>query len=115
MYTNTSNESMSDAQKTVATYLDSLNVKWQCKAIVYLRDDEGGYYHWPMDFNLYELSIYLDIVTGDDAEDAMKAGLYKAHRLPVVYIDLRKTDWQEDILNYLQERCKYWEEILARL
>ena len=115
MYETEQYENLSDAQKTVATYLDSLNLDWKPNRAIYVPDGEGGVNTWTIDFHLRDLGTFVGLLTGSDEDKAMIASVLKYTLYWVHLVDIDKPDWQEAMKAHLDENVKELKANLERL
>ncbi len=110
-------EDMSNSEKEVADYLQTLNIWWQYEQPIYVSDEKDRPRVWTPDFYLPELGIYIEVCGSKNFDYEYRAKIYKKNRVPLIFIHRFKDKkyWQKYLREKISEIHRNRWEIIKNL
>ncbi len=98
MQTQSVYDDMSDAERIMAAYINSLGFWWNYEQPVYISDDKDRPRIFVPDFYIPEIGIYVEVIGHKYIRDyARTEMLYRKNDIPIVFIEMNNPYWKEEL------------------
>ncbi|WP_407523001.1 hypothetical protein PDL71_16300 [Lacibacter sp. MH-610] len=107
-------DDMSNAEREMALYLNSIGLWWEYESAVYILDDKGRPRVWTPDFYLPSLGMYVEVVgDGENPNYSWRMEIYAQNKIPIIFIaPYQNYDWRNELINDIKDiHQQRWEII----
>lgn len=101
-------EKMTDSEKLVAEYLNSLNLNWKFEYPIFLYDERGRPRIWTPDFYLTDLKVHIEVCGSSEFKYTYRDEILKKNKVDVIFLHTynEENEWQNDFHRSVLELVK---------
>lgn len=96
---------MTDTERTVAAFLDELNLKWFYESPVFLYDNEDRPRVWTPDFYLPKLGMHIEVWNSEEKSPEYRKDAYQKNGYHVIFVHTYKEEsrWKNFLVSRITE------------